>query len=458
MSEALRIDAYVAGEGALLDETPNALAFANARVAAREQSLMAWPGAPDPNSPAHPDVGWGVVLPDDDALDDSARARLDGAPAALQRLFAARPGAKVLRYRGDPRRLWVDGQARPLVGTPRGAGAGRIPTYLLLFGSPQALPWALQYQAGLSGLYVGRLDLDDDDDDDALGRYVDALLAAQPPAPAQRAQSLVFAVTHDNDPDDITHLMKPAVAMPVHRALAADADTRAGARLLEGKDANVDALLDVLSREKPALVVCSSHGLTSKLDSAQARARLGAPVDTRGAAVDPQAVAAAVAASGAIWYVHACCSGGSDDGSVFAPLLSDGPIREMLDAVGALGARSSPLARALLGGPHPARAFIGHVEPTFNWTLIDNQQLLADHVRVALVNGLYSGSTIGRALSGFTVGVGALLSQSRDALTRWSGDAGVDRKKIAREATTAKLTAFDRTSFVLHGDPAATLI
>jgi hypothetical protein len=35
------------------------------------------------------------------------------------------------------------------------------------------------------------------------------------------------------------------------------------------------------------------------------------------------------------------------------------------------GARISPLPRALLGAEKPLRAFVGHVEPTFDWTLRD---------------------------------------------------------------------------------------
>ena len=39
----------------------------------------------------------------------------------------------------------------------------------------------------------------------------------------------------------------------------------------------------------------------------------------------------------------------------------------------AFGAFTTPLPRALLGATRPLRAFVGHVEPTFDWTLRQRQ-------------------------------------------------------------------------------------
>jgi hypothetical protein len=45
----------------------------------------------------HPDVGWGLILPDDPRIPKEARGRADDAPEPIRALLAARPHAKVLR-------------------------------------------------------------------------------------------------------------------------------------------------------------------------------------------------------------------------------------------------------------------------------------------------------------------------------------------------------------------------
>ena len=63
----------------------------------------------------------------------------------------------------------------------------------------------------------------------------------------------------------------------------------------------------------------------------------------------------------------------------------------MLLAVAGLGAQVAPLPRALLGAKRPLRAFVGHVEPTFDWTIRnpESKQALTDTIIQALYNHLY---------------------------------------------------------------------
>ncbi|MDB5454187.1 MAG: hypothetical protein JWO33_2765, partial [Caulobacteraceae bacterium] len=49
----------------------------------------------------HPEVGWGLVLPDRDGGDPKTLAAGEDAPPALRRLLADRKDAPVLRYRAD---------------------------------------------------------------------------------------------------------------------------------------------------------------------------------------------------------------------------------------------------------------------------------------------------------------------------------------------------------------------
>ena len=75
---------------------------------------------------------------------------------------------------------------------------------------------------------------------------------------------------------------------------------------------------------------------------------------------------------GAIWYAHACCSAGTDANTSYAGLFDAGSdLDRILRGVTTAGSRVAPLPTALLGATKPARAFVGHVEPTFDWPLQD---------------------------------------------------------------------------------------
>ena len=73
----------------------------------------------------------------------------------------------------------------------------------------------------------------------------------------------------------------------------------------------------------------------------------------------------------------------------------------MLNAVAALGNRVSVLPRRLLGHLKPARAFIGQVEPTFDWTLKAPSagQRLTSALCEAVYPVLYRQKPVGLALA-----------------------------------------------------------
>ena len=114
-------------------------------------------------------------------------------------------------------------------------------------------------------------------------------------------------------------------------------------------------------------------------------------VDQYGAPLDPAALLAKWQPDGAIWYAHACCSAGSDDATQYADLVGDGPVKDVLLGVASLGATVAPLPTALLGAERPLRAFVGHVEPTFDWTLRhpESKEPLTHALRTALYDGMH---------------------------------------------------------------------
>ncbi|MFI5298329.1 MAG: hypothetical protein ACHREM_09545 [Polyangiales bacterium] len=352
--------------------------YAKSRFSTAPQYAAAMPPEVSESAWQHEKIGWGLVLPENEALAPNVKARAEDAPDAIQRLLQHRAGGvhkpypPVFRYSATWQhrfsrihRYLEDGRVVEVAfaGSAPGIGEACMPRYLLLYGTPQELPWDLQFHLQGSA-FVGRIDLDGD----GLANYIEALINGFGDASVDRP--VVWSADHENG--DITELMRRAIAEPIFRRLKANV-TLAPTHLSR-RTATVGKLLDALASAKPALVITTSHGLTSPLDdSAALAASVGVPVDSDAAALSVDALMSAWSPNGAIWYAHACCSGGTDKTTGFAGLVAeDSDVDLVLRAIASSGSRVAPLPRALLGAPKPLRAFVGHVEPTFDWTLRSN--------------------------------------------------------------------------------------
>jgi hypothetical protein len=404
-----------------------------------------------------PRVGWGVVLAEDPNFTPAQRAVGADAPEPLRDLIADRKGP-VFRYRSDLgtdklERYYPDGthQTIAISGSMRGVGRGQVPAYLLIYGSPKDIPWDLQYVLNMA-CCVGRLDLEKPE----LGHYVDALLSGWKDAPCRRDQPVVWATDYGGD--DITTAMHQLIAGPVAAALKADNEVKNGRLVyLEGVRATWDALSQSLAEQTPALIVTTSHGKTDPASDKVEMARgLGLPVDANRATLAPDKLLARWSPYGAIWYAHACCSAGCDAKTAYKGLVkTDSSIAATLDAVAGLGAQVAPLPKLLLGVARPLRAFVGHVEPTFNWTIQqpDTKQPLTDGLREALHERLYRAQPEPVALAfarwyGAVGGLYAQWYQARDRVDQGQASARGDAMRLL-------LTALDRQSLVILGDPTA---
>lgn len=455
----LQINAWnpvLPNSGALPAKTP----WAQVERGTQVQPLLA-PSVPaDPRDWRHPDIGWGLVLPDDDTLALDAKVAGADAPEALRKLLAARPGSPVLRWapklqQNVLRRYYADGKVQDLsIAAPKpGVGEGRLPRYLLIYATPEQIPWAVQYALNMS-TFVGRLDLPPGA---ALDNYIGALVSDWRDGACRPRAPLVWSVDHGGG--DITTLMDREVATRVWKLLEGDADLTGRTRIQRG-DATRNAIAGALADVKPALVVTTSHGMTGPLDDKAAlAAQLGMPVDANHQPLQ-SADLAAWQPSGAIWYCHACCSAGSDRASRYAKLLeSDSGISKILNGVAAsAGAMVAPLPRALLGHAAPLRAFVGHVEPTFDWTLREpaSKQVLTHVLTEALYTKLYQQdrrTPIGFALHGVFDEAGAFFGAWQNAVA--DIDANVPG---ARDwALYRQLVAMDRQTLVIIGDPTVSL-
>jgi hypothetical protein len=429
------------------------------RPASIDAGVALFPRPPDPADWRHPQIGWGLVVLDRDEFTAEQKARNEDLAEPLRALVADRPQSKVLRYRSTGRfegwllRDYVNGGDRPIATSKIGTGPAEIPAYLLIAASPQDIPWSLQYQLNLVR-HVGRLDLPPD----GLANYVGHLIHGWAGSAARYSSPVVWAVDHGEA--DITRLMCDAVTAPAYAAFSADPDVAQGA-FIDGRtaDASVDALTGALIDKQPAIVVTSSHGQTGPLDQPDVMAqRLGALVDDGHRVVDPATLLSRWQPGGAIWFAQACCSAGADKPSSYQGMFDDGSdVGAVLAGVAAIGPRVAPLPTALLGASEPLRAFIGHVEPTFDWTMVfpPTRQQLTGWVCDLLYTGLCAGAPIGLALENARVyqSVGALLMQHSRAVARFAtADPGARRPALDL-ALYSKVSAYDRAGMVLLGDP-----
>jgi hypothetical protein len=229
------------------------------------------------------------------------------------------------------------------------------------------------------------------------------------------------------------------------------------AKFVDGGQATATGaqLTAALAANLPMLIVTTSHGMTGPLDKpAEMAAVLGLPVDGLHATLDAQALLRSWQPDGAIWYAHACCSAGASATSAFAGLVRNGSaVDRVLRGVAALGPRVAPLPTALLGAARPARAFIGHVQPTFDWTLASpfTGQPLTDSIVSAVYNRLCGGMPVGLAFAAPFGHIGELASAHERAIEEFAQIAGGSDSVTA--AVYTKLAWLDRQSTVILGDP-----
>lgn len=451
----VQLDAWTgeaAARGELADDAKNW--GAKRGLPASRQALPFGPPA-DPTNWAHEDVGYGVLLLDDDTVDAKDKAAGADAPAPVRNLLAKRPGTVLLRWSRNLKDLWVrryypDGTFQDvLIGlTKFGVAPGnRLPRYVLIVAPPDQIPWSVQYS--LAAVHaVGRLPFTGD----ALGPYLDAMLDGWAGSTVDVQSPLIWTVDHG--PRDITRLMRAAITAPLDAAFTG---TLTGLRHLQDKQATAANLLTECARtdNPPALVVTSSHGSTPIGDHDLLAASLGLPVDVGHQVTGLDDLATAMPA-GCVWFAQACCSAGGAGRTHYEGLLKPGTsAHTVVTEVAGLGPTVSPAALALLGRAEPVRAVLGHVEPTFNWTLRsdDTGQSLGGTLVVALSSNLHHGQPLGYAFAQYRAGVGQLYAQwaaRRDLLEK--GDTS-----LLELMTRLRLTAVDRQSLVLLGDPTVTL-
>jgi hypothetical protein len=427
------------------------------RFALREKGQPAGAAlAPGPvadlNDFAHADVGWGLIVP----------ATMTTLPPALQALVHHRQG-EVFHYLPDweRRQTFLRNPALnrdvAIAASARGKGPGKLPYYLMIYGGPEEIPWALQFSLAATRA-VGRLPLVGA----ALDNYVNAVLSDFGNEPADPYTTVTWSV--DTSPGDISHLMRDHLAAKLHRQFLDDKEMGlAKSVFLDGgadpRLATTERLMAELKTRRPGLIITTSHGMTGPLSEiAQMRRTMGLPVDQNGSPLLPDVLLDGWRPGGAIWYCHACCSAGSEAPSFFAPLFEDGSrLRAVLDGIAAAGSLVAPLPMQLLGDSNPARAFIGHVEPTFDWTLRNpgNKQVMTAPIVDAIYPRLFQRplkTPVGHAFREVHNNIGGYLAAWEQASELYAAGS-----RNLGDLLAMQLAARDLQSLVIIGDPAVSL-
>jgi hypothetical protein len=415
---------------------------------------------PDPRKWLDVRVGWGVLLPENKNLEAADGATACDAIPEVTRLLEARNGV-VLRHvpslmPGYIRRYYSDGHFQDLpLNADWGTGEGELPAYLLILASPEVIPWKDQYV--LSGShFVGRLCLEDE----ALANYIEHAISGWSASQVNLDRPVIWAV--DWGDEDITSQIRTTISDPVCESFRGSGGLKP--QYMSDGDALGSKLIDALGRGHPALVITTSHGRTSPLDRVEElRAGLGLPVDLNRTALDAHALVDGWDPRGCIWYAHACCSAGSDGTTSYAGLFeSGGRIDTILNSIATAGSTVALLPTALLSAPHPVRAFVGHVEPTFDWPLQDPQTgypLAGEFIR-ALTENLYNKDRqpVGLAFRGVHAEAGTSFQKWHAAADKAGATSDPLERAFQRDlALRSQLTALDREGVVILGDPAVAI-
>jgi hypothetical protein len=434
------------------------ITWTNRQQMQRTERRLDWSDGPDKRNWRDPQIGWGVVLPENETVSAKDRALPIELPSKVQEGIRKRNGV-VLRYRAElaPEKIsryYADDGHRQdfrVLGSETGIGVGEMPKYLLILASPDEIPWKHQYL--LAGRrFVGRLNLPPD----ALENYFEHLCNEWQGSTSNARSPLVWSV--DWGGNDITSLMRHMVAEPVNDGYRTQANL--DPLYLPCGRATSGALLEALSTRHPAVIVTTSHGRTSPLDDVAAlRSSVGIPVDQEKKTLDVAALLKEWQPDGTIWYAHACCSAGTDAQTSYAGLFEAGnDIDRILRGVANAGSRIAPLPTALLTADKPARAFIGHVEPTFDWPLQDPEtgQPLSAPFSDALTKKLYAlqRHPVGSAFEEVQILAAAQFEawyRSKDEAQEMTDAPSRQRKR--EMALRAQLGGLDWQGVVILGDP-----
>jgi hypothetical protein len=328
-----------------------------------------------------------------------------------------------------------------------------VPYYLLIAGSPEAIPFEFQYQLDVQ-YAVGRLWFDSAAEYEAYARGV--VEAESRPAPPSR-EVVFFAPQHPDDP--MTRLSAEQLARPLAGKLAGKVSGWTVTTRL-GEEADKRRLASLLGGEEtPALLFTASHGVGLPQGHARQQELQGALLcqgwpgpRARSLSEDHYFAARDVSADaspgGLVSFHFACYSAGTPRWDSFSHLETG--------ALKALAQRAfvARLPQRLLSHPRGgALAVIGHVDQAWPCSFLWEDTGAQHQAFVSVLTELMQGYRIGAAMEYFGqryAEIAAELSLRLEPVRGGERADGLDLVKLW-------LANNDARSYVLLGDPAVRL-
>lgn len=388
------------------------------------------------------ETGWGVVFTKDTSEDSKN---------ALRSLLEHRRAQAGPRFR----ELSIgSGESKDKFLAKYGSGPGpvdpeRVPYYLLLVGSPEEIPFSVQYQLGIQHR-VGRLDFDRAED---FQNYATSAIEAE--SLSVRRVGNFFGVSHPDDRASnlaITRLVEP-LADYVSQSFT-DWDVR----LIKNESATKRRLVSEFEEAQGvALWFIVSHGLRVSPGSAGQRQGQGAivcadwrhsgkPLD-QGHLFSGEDIPQDVDLRGGTFFYFGSFSAGTSVLDDFT--RSSGRLGQphVLTPTGF----TSGLAKSLLGRKNGALGFIGHVNDiwltSFQWRGAGPQTQTFE----AAFRNLVEAKRLGASLAPFSQRYAELSADLSALMLNQSLIDPPDRGDLEMLQTAA----IDARNYILLGDPAA---